>query len=134
MLERFYCINHLSTEQLRELYTTYRTHGWVESEYYEMTPAGVYPPELPEAEIILNIDADDENNYFVFMLNHEDEEDGILIGFGMSYHSDFSVYLHLPTELLDEIVEKYALPVCHEDNCFSEQEYDAGNLLKFSLN
>jgi hypothetical protein len=132
MIERFYCIKHLSTQQLRELYTTYRTRGWVDSEYYKLTPAS--PPKLSEAEIILNIDAEDKNNYFVFMLDHEDEEDGIMFCFGMAYQSDFAVFLHLPPELLDEIVEKYALPVCSEDNCYSEQEYIADNRLMFSLN
>jgi len=53
------------------------------------------------AEIILNIQSDDEKNYF----NNEDEEDGIMIGFGLNYHEDFSAYLHLPPKYL----EKYKL-------------------------
>jgi hypothetical protein len=134
MVERFYCIRHLSTQQLRELYTLYRSHGWIDSEYYEQDPEGNYPPELSDAEIILNIDAEDEDNYCVFMLNHEDEEDGIMFSFGMAYQSDFAVFLHLPPELLNEIVEKYGLPVCDAEDCNSEQEHETNNFLTISLN
>ncbi len=60
-------------------------------------------------QIILNIQAGDEKNYFVFMLNHEDEEDGVMIGFGLNYHENFSAYLHLPPKYQKELIEKYAL-------------------------
>lgn len=43
------------------------------------------------------------------MLNHEDEKDGVMIGFGLNYHEDFSAYLHLPPKFLKELIEKYAL-------------------------
>jgi hypothetical protein len=76
--------------------------------------AGVKPPELPEWEIVRNVNAGDEHNYFVFMENHEDEQEGIMIGFGLSFHRDFAVYLHLLTKLLIELVEKYALYCSHE--------------------
>ena len=108
MVERFYSISHLSTAQLREMYATYRKQGWTDSEYLVQNPAGAFPPVLSEADVILNIDADDVGNYFVFMVDHEDEKDGVMISFSMSYH-DFAVFLHLPPELLDELVEKYAL-------------------------
>jgi hypothetical protein len=104
----------LTTVRLRELYSAYRERGWIDSEYYEPTPEGVKPPKLPEWEILINISADNEENYFVFMLDHEDERDGIMIGFGLSFHRDFAVWLHLPPELLNEIVEKYALYSSHE--------------------
>ena len=32
-------------------------------------------------------------DYFVFMLDHEDEEDGVMTDFGLTYHEDFSAYL-----------------------------------------
>ena len=135
MTERFYSIDHLSTEQLRNLYRTYRKHGWIEAEYYRLMPAGVRPPVLSEAEIILNIDAEDENNWFVFILDHEDDEDGVMIGFGMSYHGDFGVYLHLPPELLNEIVEKYKLIAKPEPKEYASWvEFLAEEGLKNSLN
>ena len=134
MVERFYSIGHLSMEQLRELYLTYREHGWVDAQYHKLMPAGVHPPKLSVAEILFNIDAEHEHNYFVFMLDHEDEEDGVMIGFGMSCHSDFSVYLHLPPELLDEIVEKYSLPVKHEDNSNTMTLCIKGARFNYSLN
>ena len=109
MVERAYSLKHLSTEQLREMYYTYRPLGWIEGDYYELKPEGVNPPELSDEEIILNLDADNEKNYFVFMLGVEDEEDGVMIGFGLTNYQDFGIYLHLPPQLLDELVEKYSL-------------------------
>jgi hypothetical protein len=135
MTECFYSINHLSTERLRELYRTYRSRGWVDFDYYKLMPAGVHPPELSDAEILLNIDAEVEKNYFVLMLDHEDEEDGVMIGFGMSYYPDFGAYLHLPPELLNELAEKYALHVYREaKDCHSWTEFLAEERFKNSLN
>ncbi|MBK5719568.1 hypothetical protein JGH11_01650 [Dysgonomonas sp. Marseille-P4677] len=109
MAEVFYDMTHLTTAELRELFTSYRKFGWIDYEY-EITDENNPPIQaLSEAEIILNIQAGNEKNYFVFMLKHEDEEDGVMIGFGLTYHEDFSVYLHLPTEYLKELIEKYAL-------------------------
>jgi len=115
MVERFYSIKHLSTAQLRELYSTYRQQGWTDAGYHRLLPEGVNPPlNLSYEEILFNMDAGDEHNYFVFMLDHEDEEDGIMIGFGMHDYPAFAAYLHLPPELLDEVVEKYSLYDSHE--------------------
>jgi hypothetical protein len=71
MVERFYSIKHLTTEQLRELHTTYRKQGRTVSEYHALMPAGVHPPELSVAEILFNIDAQNDN-YCVFILDLED--------------------------------------------------------------
>jgi hypothetical protein len=62
---------------------------------------------LTDAEIILNIQAENEENYFVFMLEHE----------------DFSAYLHLPPRFLDEIVEKYGLENSHESKDYTISEF-----------
>jgi hypothetical protein len=132
MTERFYSIKHLTTAQLRELYSTYRSQGWIDGDYYKLTPAGVKPPELPEWEILRNITAGDEHNYFVFMIDCEGEQDGIMIGFGMSLHKDFAVYLHLPPGLLNEIVEKYGLYLSHEgkgDVFFYHEKRHVKNML-----
>jgi hypothetical protein len=134
MTERFYTIKHLSTAQLRELYSAYRKQGWIDAEYHELMPEGIRPPELSEGEILLNIDAGDTHNYFAFMLDHPDEEDGIMIGFGMSYHPDFAVYLHLPPRLLDELIKKYALPGYHEGNCYKSLTEFILSDLKYSMN
>jgi hypothetical protein len=37
MTERFYDIKHLTTRQLRELFSSCRKHGWVDFEYYELS-------------------------------------------------------------------------------------------------
>jgi hypothetical protein len=109
MTEVFYDMSHLTTDELRELFTSYRKPGWIDFEY-EILDENLPPIEpLMDAEIILNIQAGDEKNYFVFMLNHEDEEDGVMIGFGLTYHEDFSAYLYLPPEYLKELIGKYAL-------------------------
>ena len=109
MIEQFYSIKHLSTEQLRELFSTYRERGWVDYDYYKLMPEGVTPPELSDEEILFNMDGADPHNYFVFMQGMEDEKDGIMIGFGLTDHPSFGVYLHLGTELLGEVVRKYGL-------------------------
>jgi hypothetical protein len=108
MVEQFYSIGHLTTERLRELFTTYRSRGWVDFEYHRLMH-GVVPPELADDEVVANIHAENPHNYFVFMLGIEDEQDGVMIGFGLTNHPDFGAYLHLDESLLDEIVEKYAL-------------------------
>jgi hypothetical protein len=109
MAEVFYDMTHLTTDQLRELFTSYRKVGWIDYEYAVLDEHNPPIQELSDAEIILNIQADDEKNYFVFMLNHEDEKDGVMIGFGLNYYEDFSAYLHLPPKYLKELIEKYAL-------------------------
>lgn len=110
-MERFYSIEHLSTAQLRELFSTYRDGGWVDFSYYDLMPEGVTPPQLPDELILRNINGGNEMNMFVFMLDHEDEQDGIMIGFGLTEYPEFAAYLHLDKSLLDEIVEKYGLEV-----------------------
>jgi len=135
VIERFYSISHLSTGQLQELFRTYRSHGWVECEFHALIPPDVQRPKLSDAEILLNIEAGNAHNYCVFMLDCEDEEDGVMIGFGMAYHPDFSVYLHLPPELLDELVEKYALPAKPESKSYSSwTELLAEEGMKCALN
>ncbi len=109
MAEIFYDMSHLTTDELRELFTSYRKLGWIDYEYEVLDES--HPPiqTLSDAEVILNIQAGDERNYFVFMLNHEDEEDGVMIGFGLNYQEYFSAYLHLSPKYLKELIEKYAL-------------------------
>lgn len=109
MIEQFYSIDHLSTKQLRELFSSYRKQGWVDYEYYKLMPDGVIPPELSDEEIMFNMDAANPHNYFVFMLGMEDEKDGIMIGFGLTEYPSFGAYLHLNESLLDEIVQRYDL-------------------------
>lgn len=40
MIEQFYAIGHLTTEQLRELFSSNRNRGWVDYEYYKLMPEG----------------------------------------------------------------------------------------------
>jgi hypothetical protein len=109
MAEVFYDMTHLTTDELRELFTSYRKLGWIDYEYEVLDENNPPIQALPDAEIILNIQARNEKNYFVFMLNHEDEEDGVMIGFGLAYYEDFSAYLHLSPKYLKELIEKYSL-------------------------
>jgi hypothetical protein len=109
MVEVFYDMSHLTTDELRELFTSYRKLGWIDYEYEALDDDNSPIQSLSDAEIILNIQAGSEKNYFVFMLDHEYEEDGVMIGFGLNYHEDFSAYLHLPPKYLKELIEKYAL-------------------------
>lgn len=134
MTERFYNIKHLTTAQLRELYLTYRKHGWVEFEFYRLMPKYIKRPKLSDTEVLLNIDANDENNYFTFMIDYPDEEDGVMIGLGMCEH-DFAAYLHLPPEFLDELIEKYALQEVNLDGvCFTSLTKFLVHDMKFDKN
>lgn len=133
MTERFYDITHLTTDELRELFTSYRKHGWIDFEFEELRPEDT-PPVLSEAEIILNIQAGNEKNYFVFMLDYEDEEDGIMIGFGLTYHEDFSAYLHLPQKYLGELIEKYNLGKPKEAKNYTDIEALIAEQFKYLLN
>ena len=53
MIEQFYAIGHLTTEQLRELFSSNRNRGWVDYEYYKLMPEGGTPPELTDEEITI---------------------------------------------------------------------------------
>lgn len=132
MTDRSYDITHLTTEQLRELYTSFRKQGWVDYSYIALREDT--PPELSDAEIILNIQARHDMNMFVFMLDYEDEEDGVMIGFGLTYHEDFAAYLHLPPRLLDELVEKYHLTNSKEAKNYTINEFLIEEHLKKPLN
>lgn len=109
MAEVFYDIAHLTTDELRELFTSYRKLGWVDFEYEVLDENNPPVQKLSDAEIILNIEADKEGNYFVFMFNHEDEKDGVMIGFRLSYYENLFAYLHLPPKYLKELIERYKL-------------------------
>lgn len=111
MIEQFYSIKHLTTEQLRELFSSYSNRGWVDYDYYKLMPEGVTPPELSDEEIMFNMDGANPYNYFVLMQGMEDEKDGVMLGFGLTDYPSFGAYLHLDEKFLNEIVEKYKLIV-----------------------
>lgn len=116
MIERFYSIDHLTTKQLVELYTSYAHHGWTDTEFYRWVPKQIKRPVLSFDETRLNIDSNNEHNYFMLMIGCE-EEDGIIIGLGMSGYPDFAIYLHLPERLCDKLVFKYKL------NSYTTEEF-----------
>jgi hypothetical protein len=133
MTERFYDISHLTTDRLRELFASYRKYGWVDFEHYQLMPE-VDPITLSDVEVILNIQAGNEGNYFVYMLNYEDEEDGVMIGLGLTYYEGFSAFLHLPPKFLPELVEKYNLTNSHEARNYTVSEFLIEEYMKKPLN
>ncbi|MBB4035413.1 hypothetical protein GGR21_001306 [Dysgonomonas hofstadii] len=137
MTERFYSIKHLSTAQLQELYATYIKRGWKDAEFHDLFFEDVTPPQITDEEIILNIQAGRDTNYCVYMIGVEGEEDGIMFGFGMNYNQryDYSVYLHLPLGLLDELIEKYQLAeISPVKNYDSIEDYIIDDLLNGPMN
>jgi hypothetical protein len=133
MTERFYDISHLTTDRLRELFSSYRKYGWVDFEHYQLMPE-VDPITLFDVEVILNIQAGNEGNYFVYILNYEDEEDGVMIGLGLTYYEGFSAFLHLPPRFLSELVEKYNLTNSHEARNYTVNEFLIEEQMKKPLN
>lgn len=43
MTERFYDIKHLTTGQLRELFSSYRKQGWIDFEYWRKMRRTIKP-------------------------------------------------------------------------------------------
>ncbi|GHT57846.1 hypothetical protein AGMMS50239_01070 [Bacteroidia bacterium] len=129
MIEQFYSIKHLSTEQLRELFSFYHDRGWVDYDYYKLMPEGITPPELSNEEIMFNMDGANPHNYFVFMQGMEDEKDGIMIGLGLTDYPSFGAFLHLDESLLDEIVSKYELKATNVGMDYSFRGGNAGKYL-----
>lgn len=68
------------------------------------------------------------------MQGMENEENGIMFGFGLSYYDNFAVYLHLPWGLLDELVQKYLLVISHQGESLTATQFLLRGSDSFTLN
>lgn len=107
-MERFFPLNHLTAEQLRELYRDACKVGKLLVEYDQPGAEGHYEVNLPEGEILKNISGASQN-YLVFHEDFEDEPDATTVAFPLSEHPFTTAYIDIDNARLDWFVEKYSL-------------------------
>jgi len=107
-MERFFFLNHLTTEQLRELYLDASRVGRKSVHYARPIEQVFYEMTLPEEEIWRNIGVG--NHCFIaFRQNFDDCEDATTVGFPMAEHPFVTVYIDIDNSLLDRFAKKYYL-------------------------
>ena len=84
-MERFFPLNHLTVEQLRDLYRDACQVGKLLVEYDQPGIEGHYEVNLPEDEILKNISGESQN-YLVFHEDFEEEPDATTVAFPLSEH------------------------------------------------
>lgn len=107
-MERFFPLNHLTVEQLRDLYRDAYQVGKLLVEYDQPGVEGHYEVNLPEDEILKNISGESQN-YLVFHEDFEDEPDATTVAFSLSEHPFTTAYIDFDNARLDWFVKKYGL-------------------------
>lgn len=107
-MERFFPLNHLTVEQLRDLYRDACKVGKLLVEYDQPGAEGYYEVNLPEGEILKNISGASQN-YLVFHEDFEDEPDATTVAFPLSEHPFTTAYIDIDNARLDWLVKKYSL-------------------------
>lgn len=107
-MERFFPLNHLTVEQLRDLYRDACQVGKLLVEYDQPGIKGHYEVNLPEDEILKNISGENQN-HLVFHEDFEGDPDATTIAFPLSEHPFTTAYIDIDNARLDWFVEKYDL-------------------------
>lgn len=107
-MERFFSLEHLTVDRLRDLYRDALKVGKLLIEYDRPGEEGHRNMNLPEDVILKNISADDQN-CFIFHEDDEDYTDAIMIAFPLKEYSYTTAYIDIDNNKLDWFVEKYAL-------------------------
>jgi hypothetical protein len=107
-MERFFPLNHLTVEQLHDLYRDACKVGKLLVEYDQPGAEGHYEVNLPEDEILKNISSESQN-YLVFHENFENEPDATTVAFPLSGHPFTTAYIDIDNARLDWFVKKYSL-------------------------
>ncbi|OJU36924.1 MAG: hypothetical protein BGN96_04285 [Bacteroidales bacterium 45-6] len=107
-MERFFPLNHLTAEQLHDLYRDACKVGKRLVEYDQPGEEGHYEVNLSDDETLKNI-SDESQNYLVFHENFEDEPDATIIAFSLSSHPFTTAYIDIDNTRLDWFVKKYGL-------------------------
>ena len=107
-MERFFSLNHLTTEQLYSLYQDACNLGKLLVEYDKPGEQEYYTINLPENEILKNISSEGYN-YLVFHEDFDDYPDAVTIAFSMSRYPFTTAYIDMDNVLLDWLVMKYSL-------------------------
>lgn len=107
-MERFFPLNHLTVEQLRDLYRDACQVGKQLVEYDQPGVEGHYEVNLPEDEILKNISGESQN-YLVFHEDFEGDPDATTIAFPLLEHPFTTAYVDIDNNRLDWFVKKYNL-------------------------
>jgi hypothetical protein len=107
-MERFFPLNHLTVEQLRDLYRDACQVGKLLVEYDQPGIEGHYEVNLPEDEILKNINGESQN-YLVFHEDFEGDPDATTIAFPLLEDPFTTAYIDIDNARLDWFVKKYNL-------------------------
>jgi hypothetical protein len=113
-MERFFSLNHLSTQRLHNLYREAYRKGTQIIEYDEPGVEGHTEIALSEKMILENIRREN-HNYLVYQKNMADDTDCIRIAFGLTDYSFITVYIETSLALLDGFAKDYALEVWEQN-------------------
>lgn len=107
-MERFFSLEHLTAEQLHDLYRDASRVGKLIVQYDKPGVQEYYEINLPEDEILKNI-RPESHNYLVFHENTDDFPDATTVAFHMAMHPFTTVYIDFDNARLDGFVKKYEL-------------------------
>ena len=107
-MERFFSLNHLTVEQLRDLYRDACIVGKLLVEYDQPGVEGHYEVNLPEDEIMKNMGSEGYN-YLVFHEDFEGYPDAVTVAFSMTGHPFTTAYIDMDSTRLDWFAKKYSL-------------------------
>lgn len=107
-MERFFSLNHLTVEQLRDLYHDACTVGKLLVEYDKPGEQEYCNISLPEDEILKNISCEGYN-YLVFHEDFEGYPDAVTVSFSMTGHPFTTAYIDMDNTRLDWFAKEYSL-------------------------
>ncbi|GAA6253736.1 hypothetical protein F050043D4_47710 [Bacteroides thetaiotaomicron] len=107
-MERFFSLDHLTTEQLHDLYRDAYKVGKLLVEYDKPGEQEYYTVNLPENEILKDISSEGYN-YLVFHEDFEGYPDSVTVAFSMTGHPFTTVYIDMDNARLDWFAKKYNL-------------------------
>lgn len=113
-MERIFLLDHLSTQQLHDLYKEARKVGTQIIEYDEPGIEGYKEIVLPEKMILENINSKNYN-YMVYHEGLVDEKDCITISLDLTGYSFIHVYIEMDLSYLKQFVKNYSLNVWRQD-------------------
>jgi len=107
-MERFFSLEHLTVERLRDLCRDALRVGKLVVEYDRPMEEGHYEMTLPEETILANICVGNRN-HLVYQENLEGFPDATTVSFPLAGQLYMTAYIDIDNSLLGGLVEKYGL-------------------------